>query len=111
MVFHLYPAHVVHPSFLHANHCFVRVWLKPAGLVAKVQPMFVAQREVDVQQGADKRLRMILHDLSNLLTGILVSGGLLRQALRGDGREHYATEVCEGGERAAELIREAREIS
>ncbi|HEX6879007.1 MAG TPA: hypothetical protein VF135_01470 [Terriglobales bacterium] len=64
-----------------------------------------------MQQGADERLRVILHDLSNLLTGMLISGGLLRQRLRGDSRERYADDICEGGERAAELIREARQLN
>lgn len=58
--------------------------------------------------GEQEKLRLILHDLSNVMTGVLMSGGLLRLALRGDGREHHATDVCDGGERGAALVREAR---
>lgn len=58
--------------------------------------------------GEQEKLRSILHDLSNVMTGVLMSGGLLRLALRGDGREHHATDVCDGGERGAALVREAR---
>ena len=54
------------------------------------------------------RLRSILHELSNVITGVLMSGGLLRLALRGDDREHHAMDVCDGGERGAALVREAR---
>ncbi len=56
------------------------------------------------------RLRSILHELSNVMTGVLVSGGLLRLALRGDAREQRATEVCDGGERGAALVREAQTL-
>ncbi len=60
--------------------------------------------------GEQEKLRSILHDLSNVMTGVLMSGGLLRLALRGDGREHNATDVCDGGERGAALVREARSL-
>lgn len=59
----------------------------------------------DVEQ---EKLRSILHDLSNVMTGVLMSGGLLRLALRDDDREHHAMVVCDGGERGAALVREAR---
>lgn len=58
--------------------------------------------------GEQEQLRSILHDLSNVMTGVLMSGGLLRLALRGDGREHHALDVCDGGERGAALVRQAR---
>lgn len=58
--------------------------------------------------GEQEKLSSILHDLSNVMTGVLMSGGLLRLALRGDGREHHAEDVCESGERGAVLVREAR---
>ncbi len=57
-----------------------------------------------------EELRHIMHELSNLLTGMLVTGGLLRLALQGDRRERYAADVCEGGERGAVLVREARSL-
>lgn len=63
-----------------------------------------------MEEPANDQLRHILHDLSNLLTGIMVTGGLLRLALKGDRREHYAVEVCEGSERGATLVREARTL-
>lgn len=64
--------------------------------------------EAIVTDGEQEKLRSILHDLSNVMTGVLMSGGLLRLALRGDGREHHAMDVCDDGERGAALVREAR---
>lgn len=61
-------------------------------------------------EGECNRLRTLLHDLSNLLTGILVSGGLLRMAMQGDARRRYADDVCESGEKGAVIIREARNL-
>lgn len=60
--------------------------------------------------GEQERLRSILHDLSNVMTGVLISGGLLRLALHGDSRDRHAEEVCEAGERGAALVREARTL-
>jgi len=61
-----------------------------------------------VTEREQERLRSILHDLSNVMTGVLMSGGLLRLALRGDDREYHAMDICDGGERGAALVREAR---
>ena len=61
--------------------------------------------EVEVRE-----LRQILHDLSSVFTGVLVSGGLMNMALAGDKRERYATEICEGAERGAALVRRARAV-
>lgn len=61
-----------------------------------------------MEEASTNQLRHILHDLSNLLTGIMVTGGLLQLALQGDRRQHYAAEICEGSERGASLVREAR---
>lgn len=63
-----------------------------------------------MEEPTTEQLRRILHDLSNLLTGILVTGGLLQLALQGDRRQHYAVEICEGSERGAALVREARAL-
>lgn len=63
-----------------------------------------------MNEGDSQRLRYIMHELSNLLTGVLVSGGLLKQALKDDRREHYAAEICDAGERGAGLVREARSL-
>ncbi len=62
------------------------------------------QQEQDIE-----RLKIVLHELSNLLTGILVNAGLLK-ALHQDSRsQRYAQQVCEGAERAAALVREEKE--
>jgi nitrogen-specific signal transduction histidine kinase len=66
--------------------------------------------EANVEDGDRDKLRSILHELSNSLTGMLVTSGLLRQALKGDCRERYSQELCEGGERSAALVREARSL-
>lgn len=56
------------------------------------------------------QLRHVLHELANIFTGVLVTGGLLQQSLAGDRRQKYAAEVCNGGERGAQLVREARSL-
>jgi signal transduction histidine kinase len=66
--------------------------------------------EKSVEELVNEQLRHILHELSNLLTGILVTGGLLQLALKGDRRQRYAVELCEGSERGAMLVREARTL-
>jgi hypothetical protein len=65
-----------------------------------------------VQLGEDevKRLRHLLHEMANVFTGILMTGGLLHQALNGDLRQRYTAEICTGGDRGAVLVREAREV-
>jgi len=55
-----------------------------------------------------QQLRHALHELSNLLTGILVSGGLVQQGGAGESRMRYMDSVCESGERGAMLVREVR---
>ncbi len=57
-----------------------------------------------------ERLRIVLHELSNLLTGILVNAGLIGTVHPGDRCARYAQRICEGGERAAALVRDARTI-
>lgn len=56
------------------------------------------------------KLRVILHELSNLLTGMLVAGGLLRQVVMDKRTRHYVDELYEGSERSATLVREARNL-
>ncbi|MDT8070780.1 MAG: hypothetical protein ROO76_21680 [Terriglobia bacterium] len=63
-----------------------------------------------MRDSEQERLRSILHELSNVITGVLISGGLLRLGLRGDAREHHAADICEGGERGAALVSEARSL-
>lgn len=63
-----------------------------------------------MEEPTSEQLQRILHDLSNLLTGIMVTGGLLQLGLQGDRRQHYAAEICEGSERGATLVREARAL-
>jgi hypothetical protein len=65
-----------------------------------------------VQLGVEdvKRIRHVLHELANVFTGMMVTGGLLHQALKGDLRQRYTGEICTGGDRGAELVREAREV-
>ena len=65
-----------------------------------------------VELGEDevRRLRHLLHEMANVFTGILMTGGLLHQALEGDLRQRYTGEICTGGDRGAVLVREAREV-
>jgi hypothetical protein len=54
-------------------------------------------------------IRRQLHDLSNVLTGVLITAGLLKSfvPLTGSG-ERYASDLEEGAERAAALVSEVR---
>lgn len=65
---------------------------------------------IQLDSEAVKRLRHLLHELANVFTGVLVTGGLLHHALDGDLRQRYTGEICTGGERGAALVREARTV-
>ncbi len=69
----------------------------------KYSPITLSETEV-------RHLRHLLHELANLFTGFLVTGGLLHHALSGDPRQRYSNDLCEGGERGAALVREARDV-
>ena len=71
--------------------------------VGTYQPVSLGSEEV-------KHLRHLLHELANVLTGVMVTGGLLHQALKGDLRQRYTAEICTGGDRGALLVCEAREV-
>ena len=49
-------------------------------------------------------LRKLMHELSNVTTGILISSGLLAQLLIGDKRRRYCEQINEAGERTAVLV-------
>lgn len=52
-------------------------------------------------------LSEVVHELNNVLTGILVSSGLLEQRLEPDSPlRRYAAAIREGGESGVRLIRE-----
>jgi len=59
--------------------------------------------EFNIQQ-----YRWYLHELSGLLTGVLINGQLLDERLAGDPRQYYTRQVCEAAERGAAVIRELR---
>jgi signal transduction histidine kinase len=63
-----------------------------------------------VKEDERAKLRVILHELSNLLTGMLVAGGLLRQVVMEKRTRHYVDELHDGCERSATLVREARDL-
>lgn len=73
----------------------------------------MSEPNVDVKQLGEpevRQLRHVLHELANLFTGVLVSGGLLHQSLADDRRQRYSGEICSAGERGAELVRHARAL-
>lgn len=73
----------------------------------------MAIEELNSPLAAEERclqLRRILHELSNLTTGVLISTGLLTQFLRGDERQRYVENIADAGERSAALLREARAL-
>ncbi len=76
------------------------------------EAMAEAGKYASVELGTDdvRQLRHLLHEMANVFTGVMVSGGLLQQALRGDQRQRYSNEICNGVERGAVLVREARQI-
>jgi hypothetical protein len=82
--------------------------LESIGSVAMGQP----GKYSEVKLGAEevRQLRHLLHEMANVFTGVLVAGGLLQQALRGDSRQRYSDDICSGGDRGAVLVREARQI-
>jgi hypothetical protein len=53
-------------------------------------------------------MRRQLHELANVLTGVMISGGLLAQYLEGQALARYAAGVCEGCERGCTMVRELR---
>lgn len=55
-------------------------------------------------------LRKLLHELSNVTTGMLISAGLLERLLTGDARHRYCEQINQAGERTAVLVREARAL-
>ena len=55
-----------------------------------------------------KAMRCLMHELANVLTGVMISGGLLAQYLEGNALGHYAEGVCDGCERGCGLVRELR---
>jgi signal transduction histidine kinase len=55
-------------------------------------------------------LRKLMHELSNVTTGMLISAGLLTRLLAGDERSRYCERINEAGERTAVLIRQARAL-
>jgi hypothetical protein len=53
-------------------------------------------------------MRQYLHDLANVFTGLMISGGLLSQHLEGGSLHHHASNICEGCERGRTLVQEIR---
>lgn len=57
---------------------------------------------------AVREMRHSLHELANVLTGVMMSGGLLAQQLGSSPLNHYTTDICECSERCSALVREIR---
>ncbi len=55
-----------------------------------------------------REMRHSLHELANVLTGVMMSGGLLAQQLGPSPLNHYTTDICECSERCSALVREIR---
>jgi hypothetical protein len=87
------------------NTACIRKRRKAEAAVEQDQSKEQELTEVEIRQ-----LRRMLHDLSSVFTGILVSGGLLNMALEGDKRQRYSEEICEGAERGADMVRHARAL-
>ena len=63
-----------------------------------------------LNQACCLELRKIMHEMSSITTGMLLSAGLLSEALRPDSRCRYSEQIREAGERSAALVREARAL-
>lgn len=57
---------------------------------------------------AVREMRHDLHELANVLTGVMMSGGLLAQQLGPSPLNHYTTDICECSERCSALVRDIR---
>lgn len=53
-------------------------------------------------------MRRTLHELANILTGVMISGGLLMEMLQEDKLRQHARGLCENGERGRQLVWELR---
>ena len=72
--------------------------------------MRLNSQPMDLNAARCLELRRLMHELSNITTGILISSGLLAQLLSGDDRCRYCQQINEAGERTATLIRRARSL-
>ena len=88
---------------IRVNHELESIGLDAVGQAEKYSAVELSTEDV-------RQLRHLLHEMANVFTGVLVSGGLLQQALRGDRRQRYSDEICSSGDRGAVLVREARQI-
>jgi hypothetical protein len=61
-----------------------------------------------LSRSAVEQIRRRLHELANVFTGVMISGGLLTQELKLSQMERYAVDICECGERGGSLVREIR---
>jgi hypothetical protein len=55
-----------------------------------------------------EQLRLRLHELANVFTGVIIAGGLLCNRLEGEDLRRYAADICEGSERGCALVSELR---
>ena len=53
-------------------------------------------KDVELNEGRCSELRKLVHELSNVTTGMLISSGLLRQSLAGDERGRYCEQINRG---------------
>jgi len=71
--------------------------VSPAGIYA-----------TSLQESEREALRLRLHELANVFTGVIIAGGLLCNRLQGEDLRRYAADICEGSERGCELVSELR---
>jgi nitrogen-specific signal transduction histidine kinase len=71
-------------------------------------PVVTTSGSVILDSSDVQAMRHRLHELANVITGIMIAGGLLSQQLEPGSLQHYASNVSEGGERCCVLVRELR---
>jgi hypothetical protein len=63
---------------------------------------------VTLESSEVRAMRHRLHELANVFTGVMIAGGLLSQCMKDGPLRNYVTDVCDGSERGAALVREIR---
>jgi len=58
--------------------------------------------------GELEAMRLRLHELANVFTGVIIAGGLLCNRLEGEELQRYAADICEGSQRGCALLSELR---
>lgn len=65
--------------------------------------------QVNLSREGVRAIRHCLHELANVFTGVMIAGDLLSLHMVEGPLQHYASDICIGGERGCSLVREIRD--